>query len=819
MGKRVKSSGRKRWARAAAVSGGLALAPLHSVFAQAAPESSAPNTIATAIEEIIVTASRRAVDVSSIPYNISAVSADQLAQSGVTNVQTLSQQVPNLNVGSNGNRFLVAQVPIIRGLNASSTVGFSALGQTPVAVYLGNVEAGNYFPIDDVQRVEVLRGPQGTLFGGGSLGGTLRLIPNDPKLDAFEGSVTGSGGFVGHSDDKDYSVAGVMNVPLGSTLALRVSAKHQYDAGFIDKKQDVAQQGGPLSPVAPANPSDFANSPPVYFTDKDYNWSKTTSACAALRWKPASEFDATLAFNYAKMTGRGAPIDKAGYAGGAWPLDPAAPVPPLGEYQDFDPGAEPFSRDSYLGSLDMSYDLGFATLSSTTSYLDTDGRSHKSSSIGYVIQPPAVIAYYAGSPVFPRFLPLSVYGNARKNFVQEFRLVSPGNQTLDYTIGVYYQHEKVNDSWDIYAPGNNAWIDATNAPEYAPVRGDEIDRIYSEAGESTFKQQAIYGELTWSPQPKLHLTGGARLFHYTFDRLDHQNLIGFGIVSDENFSSSKTDAIFKGNVSYELGSDDMVYATFSQGFRRGGVNAFPTSGVFPESPDLINYKSDKVDNYEIGVKGRVGAWRYNFDVFNDIWKNVQIDTATPVMLYAVVVNGDKARSRGIEAELSGPIAHDLNLSFGYAYADARLTKDFCRPATGYDSAGQAITVPCGISGRSGDRLPGSPQHSASATLTYELPLSDHDAFKASLNVNYKGTVVSGLGAATVQPKTLPDYFLVNAAISYSWSRTIFTVYGKNIFDKRAVLGYSQRILEGSDLNTTNNITTPRQVGATVSYRF
>ena len=166
------------------------------------------------------------------------------------------------------------------------------------------------------------------------------------------------------------------------------------------------------------------------------------------------------------------------------------------------------------------------------------------------------------------------------------------------------------------------------------------------------------------------------------------------------------------NLSYDFIADNQFYATFSQGFRRGGANAFTLSGPFAEPAELETYKPDTINNYEAGFKGRIfsGRFQYSADLFYDQWNNPQIGTITPYNGWYVVVNGAGAASRGVELELSGSITKELSFSLGYAYANATLTQSFCLPSG--DAEGG--TVPCGIRGINGEQLPGAPQNPALA---------------------------------------------------------------------------------------------------------
>ena len=212
---------------------------LYGISSGAQAQEAAANPTAEtsgALQEITVTATRRSQALEAVPYSMSVVSADRLAETGVTDVASLATEVPGLSMYEYGARLSAATVPIIRGVNATGepTRGFRTFEQAPVGTYIGNSPIDGYYELDDLKQVEVLRGPQGTLYGAGTLAGAIRLIPNSPELNTFSGQVEGGAGRLDHSDGTPYTLRGLINVPLGETLAFRASAKYSYEPGFID---------------------------------------------------------------------------------------------------------------------------------------------------------------------------------------------------------------------------------------------------------------------------------------------------------------------------------------------------------------------------------------------------------------------------------------------------------------------------------------------------------------------------------------------------------------------------------------------------------
>ena len=229
-----------------------------------------------------------------------------------------------------GARFTDATVPIIRGINATGepTRGFRSFEQSPVGVYIGNSPIDGYFQLDDLKQVEVLRGPQGTLYGAGTLAGALRLIPNSPQLNTFSGKVEASGGRVEHSDGTPYALKGLLNVPLGDVLAFRASAKYDYEPGFVNTYGLFMRTNNGLSGIPLlANPAEPLTSPPIYQDKPDWNYQKTFTGRASLLWKPTEAFSAEAALLHSNSVGDGGPQVNPDFPGGKSPLDPSSTLP------------------------------------------------------------------------------------------------------------------------------------------------------------------------------------------------------------------------------------------------------------------------------------------------------------------------------------------------------------------------------------------------------------------------------------------------------------------------------------------------------------
>lgn len=810
---------------------GSAVVAAAPASAQEVAQASAAPAAATAAQseapqpergDIVVTANRRGEDVSKIPYNITAVSSEQVQRTGATSIEDLSRQIPNLVVTSSGNQFLGAQRQIMRGLNASNSSRLGVtLEQNSVSTYLGNAPYANFFQVEDIERVEVLRGPQGTLYGAGSLGGAIRLIPTAPKLGKFEGQVQATGGLIQHSTDKDYSGSAIVNIPIGSTFAIRASVSHEYDGGYIDQLGIFRRQGDPVRGVPVlTDPSSPTTSPAALYNKKDINWSKTTAVRVAARWKPTDAFDVTLAYNRSRINGYGPNMDTPDYHGGTDPLAPSVTYPATGDYEVVMRALQPFVRKSDMITLDASYDVGFATVSSTSSWFRTRGETYYDGTWGTLGLPPGYLPYYTGTPAYPQFTSLQRFDDRSNVFTQEVRVVSNGGGPIDYIFGGFYQRERSFSQWVSFDPGQTAYNALPGVIPGGPTLPN--DQIWQNSGDNVFTDKAVFGEVTWHVNDRWDVTGGIRVFKQTFARNAENLSPVFGIDEKGNSSAKFSSQKFKFNTQYEFLPDQRAYFTFSQGFRRGGANSFTLTGPLREPIALRTYKPDSVDNFELGAKGRLPhGFRYSADVFLGKWHNPQIGGFTAVNFWPAVFNAAEAESKGVEFEVSGKLTHALDFTIGYSYTDAKLTKNFCIPSG--DGSGRPSPdgdIACAISGTKGDTLPSAPKHSGTFTLNYEQPVGrGDDKIVATLNGNYKSSTQQVLPTTGARNPTIPSYWLFNGYLGYDIGHATIAAYAHNILDKRVVYAVNTRITSYAPIDLYDTVGRPREVGLELTFRW
>jgi len=802
----------------------------HAAVAQVAqPADSASDQLG----EITVTATRRSATLESVPYSISVISAAQLDQSGVTDMASLASQVPGLSLYDYGARMVGATAPIIRGINADSAPrGFRTFEEDPVGTYIGNSPIDGYFQLDDLKQVEVLRGPQGTLYGAGALGGAIRLIPNAPELNTFSGMIEAGGSRTAHSSGTGYTLDGLVNIPLGDTMAFRASGKYDYEPGFIDaygllKRTNPGVSGIPLL----ADPGDPVSSPGIYTNRTDWNWQKTFTGRASILWKPNEAFNAQLALLNSNVQGDGAPQVNPDFPGGVSPLDPKSTLPAGGHYQEFTQIDQPFSRYTNLLSLDASYDVGFATLSSTTSYHTTSASTLEDNTYSLAgVDGGAYLPYYAGIPANPRFVEDQVFADWAHTFTQEVRLVSTADPAniFDYVVGAFFEKQERTGDWTIANPGSperSVAQGCTGAVYYGAsfpnclLTSGPNDVVFNQVDTQNFQDKSLFGELTWHFMTHGQFTVGAR--HFSQEFTDAQSYLDYPFptyIPATPHSSPASKTVGKAGPSYEYAKNQFVYALWSQGFRRGGANSVPLAGPFAESPLLATYKPDETNNYEVGLKGRFdNGLSYTFAVFDIKWDNPQIFASLPSGNLAVY-NANTAESKGFEFESSGPLfLPGLAYTVGFSYADAKLSSDFSLPANN----GLGVITPGELFGTSGEQLPGSPKTSVNATITYDHTVAPGYDLTLALNGTYRTPITFAL-APTLGSTGVPQsssYGIMNfsAVLNHKPWRVIG--YITNLLDRQEILVPATQPNQFDNLTDDLVVNRPREIGMRIAYTF
>jgi iron complex outermembrane recepter protein len=772
------------------------------------------------LEEIQVTATRHSESISDVPYNISAIGGDDIAAAGITDLQGLTHMIPGLvspDLGARGSS--INSNLTIRGLNASSVHAETQQIAAPlVSTYVDETPLFANLKMTDIARVEVLRGPQGTLYGSGSVGGTVRIIHNEPDLATTEFDVSTRASHTANAANPNEALDFIGNLPISDTLAFRASGGYEKLAGFTDALS-VAVLGPNAQPIQ-ADPANPLTSPPVFAEQRGIDWSNTWYARGALLWKPSEALKMTLSYQHQ--------TDQSGGYSQQRPGDRYDQT----LYMD-QPGA--YRTD--LAALDASYDLGFASLSSSSSYTSQSAVSQYD--ITGLIE--SLASIYDN---YPRILSPILDHSKDKTVTEEIRLTSKDTGPWDWVVGSYYSRRQQTLSQIEPILGLAAWSELPGSGRPAgctvesatcpyPSFGDFVqyynggirpslnyypDLDFTLDRHVTFRDFALFNETSYHFTDKWQATAGARVFWQDYDQELAQTLPACGPfcsasgtdptgLVDVSNAKSFRNHIFKANTSYEIAPHTLVYATWSEGFRRGGVNALPTGNCFYcETTSLLSYKPDEARNTEVGIKGSfIHGSSYTFTLYNIDWKNPQIEASTVNGGFDFVTNGNTARSRGVETELTLPLSDSTKMQLGYSYTDAILTSGFT-----------AGLVP-DIVGVAGNRLPGVSRQQATVAVDYGAPLAADREFHAHFDAAYRSDFWTSLPSSPTAAN-LPGYVLLNARAGMGFYKAWrVDAFMNNITNQQAATSVSTE--PGLPHNRAEFVSRPRTVGLELNYSF
>ena len=788
----------------------VALAVLAALYGAAAAADE------TALQEIIVTATRHSESAQNIPASITAISGETLDQAGIGDTAALARSLAGINVtdkgpfgGVNGSGL------IIRGLNSDSTSG-EFIQSSPivpaVATYVDDTPLFFSLRLQDLDRVEVLRGPQGTLYGSGSLGGTIRFVQNAPDPSAFDAKVEAGVSDTAHTHALNYDVSGMLNLPVSDTFAVRFNAGYTDEAGFIDMPNLYAldSSGAPIA----AQPGNLL-SPPQTYSRNGVNAYQYQSFRAAALWKPNEDFHAQLSYYYQLAKADGYP-----YAAPYYGVNALAS-------SDYVPATSNDPVD--VAALTLEYELGFATLTSNTSWAH-----HQSTTAGDVTSLYDFFPFYpALYGANPRVLVVGHQGFDDKPWAQEIRLASKTGGPTEWVGGLFYKSETTDIVEHDFYPG---YLDYYNAcvPTYGA--GDGINPSQCGIGETSYtnplstidgipinKDQAYigdfqtrytdlaaFGEFTWHVSAAWSVTGGTRLFRQTVAQSQQTGLLFDGplYIANQSQSESWEKALWKVNIAYRIDASNLAYATWSQGFRRGAVNALPPNEVavsYQTPPGLSKVSPDTADNYELGIKGTLqDRFRYSAALFDIAWHNVQQSAFLTPLALPGAINIGEAYSRGFETELLGRLTHHLTAQLDYTYNLTKLT-----------SYNQLVSVGLSVPPPPvGSALPGTPKSTAAFSLAYEhLPVGNGE-LRFAADAHYQSSQLPALSATV---PTVPGYTIVGARASFTQAQWQSTLYVDNLTNELGITSYTDPVQWGKYYQAL--VSTPRTIGLTIEYRI
>lgn len=596
------------------------------------PKTKGDSRQAQDLTAVVVTANKRAEKLQDVPMAVSAVTGEDLKRSGAVSFADYATQVPGLNIisTSQGQTQLV-----LRGITSGSGQANAAvstyINDAPYGsstVYAGGGLLTPDLDPADLERIEVLRGPQGTLYGANSLGGLVKFVTAKPDASHAFGYVSAgyssvSGGGSG------FSQRAMFNVPLiANTLALRVNAYSRKDPGYIDNVATGASR---------------------------VNEDTVRGGRAEVLWTPVDKVSVSLSALAQNLASDG-------LANTGVDVDPATLRPLYGyQKQSRAAGTGLFKIRYRLYDATVNADFGWAKLVSSSSYSTQKVNTNQDVTAAY-------------GPLLNPLFGVNNGGYAIANpitlgkFTQDLRLQSPEDQTLEWRIGAFYTREHTTNAQRVL--GFDA---ATGAPLDLPPLGS-ID-----VGPGIFKEWAAYADVTWHVTSQLSILVGGR---YSKDRTTFAQTGSGLLVGDVGFRTRSTDspATFLFNPSFKFSDDAMAYLRVASGFRPGGANV----GVPPGLGAPVSFGPDKLTSYELGFKATVLDRRMSFDadVFYIDWSHIQLTSTSGG--FSFLGNGGKARSQGVEASWKFTPARGLVVSANASYTDATLTADTPPGLYGYD---------------------------------------------------------------------------------------------------------------------------------------
>lgn len=716
---------------------------------------------ASSFEEIIVTATRRNERLMEVPQSITALTSKTLADLGADAFSGYARHVPSLDFIE----FSPGQTRItVRGVSAEEGVATTSYYIDEIAVTSPGQTAQPDVRLFDIERVEVLRGPQGTLYGEGSMGGTIRVITNKPNPNQFEGEIYLSGATV-KGGSEDYAANAMLNIPLvEDKVALRAVGLYRKQGGWIDNVFPGAEE-------------------------KDTNSAESYTGRVSLLIRPTEDLSVTGMAIFNRLDTDNNNVTNMGH-------DLSLPA------------LNPRSDDYDLYNVTVNYDFGFATLTSASSYAKRDASRRFTDSqaaldfFNFIFSPITGGAYTIGQS-------LVFLDDGGDSFTEEVRLVSNSEGRLKWTLGGFYRDADSNSS--VYRVTTPAFTFGAGNLLGAPV-GDEVPGgIFTSASESTTKSLAFFGEATYAVTPEVDFTVGMRWFQEKTDLLSATSGAfvfdpgtGSFVLPDVLDDAKSDDITPKASIAYHPNDNTLVYFTVARGYRAGGANLL--SDVISAAQN--RYKPDTTINYELGGKftlldGKVtliGALYY-ID-----WKDLQIFDFDATFGLGFISNAGKAHSQGIELEIVTRPTERLTLTFAGNLTEAELDVDI--PGANYAIDGSLI--------EKGTRLPNVPKYKFGAIAEYVFPIN------ASLNgvivgdVALVGDSYSRMEAGVNEALGLGNshqrsYGIGNLRAGVQAENWAFQVFVTNIWNEFADLGDDN--FGGFHRNL------PRAIGADFRFNF
>lgn len=707
----------------------------------AAAQNAEPVEDSGALEEIVVTAQKREEGLSDVPISISAVSGKKIESYGQTNLEQVSASIPNLKITQTA----IANRIAIRGIASGDNKGF----EQSVAMFVDGIYYGrdqlSRMPLVDVARIEVLRGPQPTLFGKNAIAGAVNIVTRRPTKD-FEGSVNALYEF-NHEEAK---ITGVLSGPLTDTIGARIVGNYRtMDGYFFNTKQNRKE-------------------PNV----------KEAFVRGIVDFKGNGPLTADIKVEYADFKTKGQPREPFG-AFGTYSAVFAGPLLVDTNLDHIRADGGYLSHNKILDAvLNANYELGDHTLTAVTGYLDYKTRE-------------TVDVDFVG----PNLLDGTNVAEDYSQFSQELRLASPGDAAFNYIAGAFYQHSKLDVVDQVrFSPfflntAFKALGDTTN------------DRVYAQKSDLV----SVFAQAEISITDALRITLGARYNHEaksgsraltvnrgplsiaavpaisnaavigTFRALNIEAHSISGRLSEDSFNPMA-------NIQFDVSDDLMLYASFARGTKAGGFdvrsNSLPTSTTVAK-PGAFKFEDERADNFETGLKYKTRKLAFNLSFYRTKYKDLQTNVFDGTLNFNVR-NAAGARTQGVEADMRWAVDEHLTLSGGMAYLDFAFTNF----TNGQCYFQQVPNVPGGFCNYSGKRNALTPKWSGNLNADFTHEIGSTLKLGANLNADYSSSYIA---AANLDPRTRQSgYVKMGARLSLGnvddrWS---IALIGRNLTNER-----------------------------------
>ena len=736
------------------------------------------------LEEVIVTATKRAQSLQEVGMSISVLSEQSIEEMGIDSYLDFAVRIPNLGTAFQSDGRFDANSPSLRGVFGSGDKSSSAT----TGIYIDDVPVTSALQprVLDLERIEVLRGPQGSLYGARSMGGTIRLITQQPSLDESSGSIHTTVSSVADGGE-NYAFDGNINIPLiEDKLGLRVAAYYGSISGIYDRVYEPNwlnyQTGETVQGTTPA----FDRNEDV--DDEDYYGTQI-----AMKWMPTDNLSITPKFMYQKIKADGLPF-----------ADVDAENMETRRFFDSD---EPGEDEWWMGSVVINWSISAGDITSTTAIYERETSEFEEEHTFLDF----IYGAAVGIPITPLESVLETTSEY-ENVTHETRYTSNLDGRLNYTVGFFYGDSEFTRGYPpALQPGANAALDSAlgiPAPGTAGIVPGDLIFITSQPEQ--VEELALFGEFTFDLTDRLALTAGGRW--YDTEVSYNANSDGFANGGPSEFSGVQSESGFNPKVMASFDATDELnfYASASKGFRIGGVNGqvSPTLcgdeldrvGLDPDS--LRTYDSDSLWSYEVGVKSRLADNRLSLNAaafFIDWSDSLQVQRLA--CGFQVDANVGDVESKGFEVELSAAPIEGLTIDVGVGYTDTEVAS-----ASGDGFPGYA----------EGQALHGVPDWTGTGSAQYVFPAFSGWDGRLRADANYYGDSTSFNNGAIVDRDSWSALNLRAGVLNESWDVTLFA---DNVTDERANLADNRSIaaeMPGRPRIVTNR---PRTIGLEARYRF